>query len=85
MAGDSDAFLDVNYELKAGFHLSDAIESQLLCFADNVAAAGVDALICQKVVHPKVKKFLREHHVVVLDRLGSTLFEAVHILAGTHS
>lgn len=82
MAGDSDGFLDVNYELTAGIQLSDAVVNQLLHFADNIAAAGVGALICQKVVHPKVKRFLREHHVVVLDRLGTTLFEAVHMLAG---
>jgi McKusick-Kaufman syndrome protein len=85
MAGDSESFLEVTYELTSDLDMSATILTQLELFTDAVVRAGVGVLICQKVVHPRVKQLLKQQGVLVLDRLGMVLFDAVHKLAGKYN
>lgn len=88
MAGDSDSWLDVQYEVtgtrdKVTSVLDDAVLAEMLTFAERLVVEGhIGLLACQKVVHPKVKASLRRHGVLVLDRLGVEMFMALVDLAG---
>ena len=84
LSGDSESFLDVTYELTHDIDMSATVLTQLEQFTVAAVDAGVGMVICQKVVHPKLKKFLKQQGVLVLDRLGRVLFEAVHKLSGKY-
>eukprot|EP00794_Sanderia_malayensis_P016109 gene16109-17731_t len=50
--------------------LNNAVSVELMAFCEAIIKAEVKLLLCQKVVHPFVKRYLNKHDVFVLERLG---------------
>ncbi|XP_066553189.1 molecular chaperone MKKS [Amia ocellicauda] len=70
--------------VEVGFrvHPETAILYQLLRVGEKMVSDRVDLFACQKVVHPVLKQYLKEHHVVVIDRLGISLMEPLTQMTG---
>lgn len=86
LSGDSDSFLDdVTYEITTDITLADAIVKKIMVLAKFCVDENVGLLACQKVVHPRVKAFLSENNILVLDRLGSPYMDPFCQLSGSQS
>ncbi len=86
MAGDSGEFMDVRYELEGGDPdwLEEVACERMMTWSRELIGQGTVRIVaCQKVIHPAVKRYLQQHDVLVLDRLGLTTFTALSKLAGT--
>lgn len=49
---------------------------------EELIKMGVGLLCCQKVVHPRLKAYLRTQNVLTLDRIGIVRIQTLHRLAG---
>ncbi|OCT79641.1 McKusick-Kaufman/Bardet-Biedl syndromes putative chaperonin [Xenopus laevis] len=55
---------------------------QLLILGRKLVDDRINFLLCQKVIHPSLKQYLKEHGVVVVDRLGAALMESMSQMTG---
>lgn len=70
LSGDLDELSGVNYEVSQDVDIDAVILKGLSDFCDALVQSGVGLVLCQKVVHPKLKLSLRKFGVIVVDRLG---------------
>ncbi|XP_072031107.1 molecular chaperone MKKS-like [Amphiura filiformis] len=82
MAGDSQNFVDVDYEFMSDVSAEDVVVSEMMRMAERLVADEVGLVACQKVIHPTVKKFFKESGVWTLDRLSRMHIDAVHKVTG---
>ena len=52
---------------------NDVMDRTLLKTVCSSLVGKVDLVICQKVIHPRVKVFLRDHEIAWVDRLGGSI------------
>uniref|UniRef100_A0A8C3WSD3 Molecular chaperone MKKS n=1 Tax=Catagonus wagneri TaxID=51154 RepID=A0A8C3WSD3_9CETA len=69
--------------LSYGVSLENAVLDQLLHLGRQLVSDHVDLVICQKVIHPSLKQFLRTHGVIAVDRVGVALMEPLSKMTGT--
>ena len=62
--------------------ITEVVLHELMQYARKLIELEIGVLACQKVVHPKVKKMLRECGIYVIDRLGIKFIEALKELSG---
>lgn len=62
--------------------LENAVLEQLLNLGRQLVTDHVDLVLCQKVIHPSLKQFLSEHHIIAIDRVGLTLMEPLSKVTG---
>ncbi|XP_052580382.1 molecular chaperone MKKS isoform X1 [Peromyscus californicus insignis] len=62
--------------------LENAVLEQLLNLGRQLVSDHVDLVLCQKVIHPSLKQFLSEHHVIAIDRVGVTVMEPLSKVTG---
>ncbi|KAL6050389.1 hypothetical protein STEG23_024993 [Scotinomys teguina] len=62
--------------------LENAVLEQLLNLGRQLVCDHIDLVLCQKVIHPSLKQFLSEHHIVAIDRVGVTLMEPLSKVTG---
>ncbi|EGV93075.1 McKusick-Kaufman/Bardet-Biedl syndromes putative chaperonin [Cricetulus griseus] len=62
--------------------LENAVLEQLLNLGRQLVGDQVDLVLCQKVIHPSLKQFLSEHHIIAIDRVGVTLMEPLSKVTG---
>ncbi|EMP31743.1 McKusick-Kaufman/Bardet-Biedl syndromes putative chaperonin [Chelonia mydas] len=43
----------------------------------------VGLVVCQKVIHPSLKQYLKEHHVITIDRIGVSMMEPLSQMTGS--
>lgn len=60
----------------------NAVLEQLLNLGRQLVSNHVDLVLCQKVMHPSLKQFFSEHHVIAIDRVGVTLMEPLSKVTG---
>lgn len=65
--------------------LENAVLEQLLNLGRQLVSDHVDLVLCQKVMHPSLKQFFSEHHVIAIDRAGVTLMEPLSKMTGKTS
>jgi len=70
------------YQLEPNVEFGTAVMSELLRCGKRLVAQGVGVVLCQKVVHPRLKRLLKQNGLLVLDRLGLQRTAAVHQLVG---
>ncbi|KAI4537924.1 hypothetical protein MG293_011327 [Ovis ammon polii] len=68
----------VSYEVS----LENAALDQLFNLGKQLVSDRVDLVLCQKVIHPSLKQFLRTHHVIAVDRIGVSLMEPLSKVTG---
>ncbi|XP_055282665.1 molecular chaperone MKKS isoform X2 [Moschus berezovskii] len=66
-----------------GVSLENAALDRLFNLGKQLVSDHVDLVLCQKVIHPSLKQFLRTHRVVAVDRIGVSLMEPLSKVAGT--
>lgn len=62
--------------------LENAVLEQLLNLGRQLVGDHVDLVLCQKVIHPSLKQFLSEHHIIAIDRVGVALMEPLSKVTG---
>ncbi|XP_071784541.1 molecular chaperone MKKS-like [Asterias amurensis] len=82
LSGDEEGIPDIAMETKEGVHLEDASLNQLLVLGRHLVQQKIGLLACQKVVHPQLKRFLRSHGVLTIDRLSLLHIDAVQTITG---
>ncbi|KAG8443870.1 hypothetical protein GDO86_009167 [Hymenochirus boettgeri] len=55
---------------------------QLLILGEKLVEDNVNLLVCQKVVHPTLKQYLKRQNVFTVDRLGVALVEPLSLMTG---
>lgn len=65
-----------------GVSLENAALDQLFNLGKQLVSDRVDLVLCQKVIHPSLKQFLRTHHVIAVDRIGVSLMEPLSKVTG---
>ena len=82
LAGETNMSVDAEYQLDPVVEFSSAVVGQLLDCGRRLVGQAVGAVLCQKVIHPQMKRYLKRNGVLVLDRLGLQRATAVHHLIG---
>lgn len=82
MSGDLEEVPDVKLEVWNGVDLESALVEQEMKFCQQIVECGVGMLLCQKVVHPKLKLELKRSGVIVVDRLGLNIVGTICKLTG---
>ncbi|XP_076463620.1 molecular chaperone MKKS-like [Babylonia areolata] len=84
MSGDAEEIL--TNQMEAQHHViqlaADHVMTRMLVFCDWLVELGVGVLLCQKVVHPKVKAYLRQRGVLFVERLGLQPVSYIQDLTG---
>ncbi|XP_040285824.1 McKusick-Kaufman/Bardet-Biedl syndromes putative chaperonin [Bufo bufo] len=55
---------------------------QLIVLGKRLVDDHVQMVVCQKVIHPSLKQYLKEHCVLAVDRLGAALMEPLSQMTG---
>lgn len=83
MSGDMEEMPDAKLEVLDGVKLDNALVERQMNFCQQIIEDGIGILLCQKVVHPKLKLELRESGVLVVDRLGLNMVGVVCKISGS--
>lgn len=65
-----------------GVSLEAAVLDQLLSLGQQMVKDGVGLAVCQKVIHPALKQYLKENQVVAVERVGVALMEPLKEMTG---
>ncbi|NXC47122.1 TCPB protein, partial [Penelope pileata] len=57
--------------------------NQLLEVGKQLVNDEVGLVVCQKVIHPSLKQYLRENHVMAVDRAGLSVMEPLSQMTGS--
>ncbi|XP_006813615.1 molecular chaperone MKKS-like [Saccoglossus kowalevskii] len=82
MSGDSEELMDVRYEVTQDMVASEVVLQKLMQVSEYLVHHGVGLVACQKVIHPAIKKYFKQHNVLAIDRLSLTHIGAVQTLTG---
>ncbi|XP_067680272.1 molecular chaperone MKKS-like [Haliotis asinina] len=82
MSGDSEGLVDATYETKHEVDVGNAVVERMLSLCQQLVHCGVGLLLCQRVIHPRVKVFLRQAGLLFVDRLGSAGVPYIRDLTG---
>ncbi|CAH2255478.1 usick-Kaufman Bardet-Biedl syndromes chaperonin [Pelobates cultripes] len=69
-------------ELLSGVNTERAMLDHLFMLAKQLVEDHVNCVVCQKVIHPSVKQYLKEKNVLVLDRLGAAPMDTLSQMSG---
>ncbi|NWX99932.1 TCPB protein, partial [Nothoprocta ornata] len=65
-----------------GISLEMSELDQLLNVGKQLVNDGIGLVACQKVIHPSLKQYLKENHVVTVDRVGLPMMEPLSQMTG---
>ncbi|NXJ10047.1 TCPB protein, partial [Odontophorus gujanensis] len=57
--------------------------TQLLNVGKQLVNDEVGLVVCQKVIHPSLKQYLKDNHVVAVDRVGLSVMEPLSQMTGS--
>ena len=84
MSGDLEDIVSATYEVTA--EQAASVETLALgkwtAFCEKLAFCRVGLLLCQKVIHPRLKILLKAKNVMAIDRLGSAAIPYIRDLTG---
>ncbi|NXC26967.1 TCPB protein, partial [Campylorhamphus procurvoides] len=83
MSGDGFNHEEGTIAVHHGFSLEMSELNQLLCLGKQLVNDGVGLVVCQKVIHPSLKQYLKENHVMAVDRAGLSLMEPLSQMTGS--
>lgn len=82
LSGDAENQPGVNYEVTPDVDFNAVVLQEIFSSVRNLVKLGVGIVICQKVIHPEVKRYLINDGIMVLDRLGLTKTELLCTVTG---
>ena len=77
--GENFSLVDMKLDMENIF-----VEQSINVIEDLLKSNSVDLVCCQKVVHHRMKKYLKTKGIMVLDRLSVKYAEDIASLGGTH-
>ncbi|XP_051648755.1 molecular chaperone MKKS [Manacus candei] len=83
MSGDSFSPEEGTIAVRHGISLEMSELNQLLNVGKQLVNDGVGLVVCQKVIHPALKQYLKENHVMAVDRAGLSLMEPLSRMTGS--
>ncbi|OXB80804.1 UNVERIFIED_CONTAM: hypothetical protein H355_003715 [Colinus virginianus] len=66
-----------------GISLEMSELTQLLNVGKQLVDDEVGLVVCQKVIHPSLKQYLRDNHVIAVDRAGLSVMEPLSQMTGS--
>nr|XP_028578062.1 McKusick-Kaufman/Bardet-Biedl syndromes putative chaperonin isoform X2 [Podarcis muralis] len=63
--------------------LQAEVLGQLLNLGRQMVDDGVSLVVCQKVIHPALKQYLKEKQVVAVERVGAAMMEPLKQITGS--
>lgn len=82
MSGDGSNHEEGTIAVHPGVSLEVSELNQLLNVGKQLVKDEVGLVVCQKVMHPSLKQYLKEHGVVAVDRAGLSLMEPLGRVTG---
>ncbi|KAK3595554.1 hypothetical protein CHS0354_021663 [Potamilus streckersoni] len=70
MSGDVEEVMDTKYERESNLHPEMILFERHKEFCTSLEKQDVGLVLCQKVIHPKLKSQLTQSGIIVVDRLG---------------
>ncbi|NXX20312.1 TCPB protein, partial [Podargus strigoides] len=83
MSGDSFNPEEGTITVHHGTSLEMSELNQLLNVGKQLVNDGVGLVVCQKVIHPSLKQYLKEKDVIAVDRAGLSLMEPLSRMTGS--
>ncbi|KFQ17275.1 PREDICTED: mcKusick-Kaufman/Bardet-Biedl syndromes putative chaperonin [Merops nubicus] len=83
MSGDSFSSEEGTVTVHHGVSLEMSELNQLLSVGKQLVDDEVGLVVCQKVIHPSLKQYLKEKHVMAVDRAGLSLMEPLSQMTGS--
>ncbi|NXY89782.1 TCPQ protein, partial [Alcedo cyanopectus] len=83
MAGDCFSPEEGTVAVQQGVSLELAQLTQLLDIGKQLVKDEVGLVVCQKVIHPSLKQYLKENSVLAVDRAGLALMEPLTLMTGS--
>ncbi|XP_074771494.1 molecular chaperone MKKS isoform X2 [Athene noctua] len=83
MSGDCFNHEEGTITVHQGISLEMSELDQLLNVGKQLVNDEVGLVVCQKVIHPSLKHYLKENHVIVVDRAGLSLMEPLSRMTGS--
>ncbi|XP_009554787.2 molecular chaperone MKKS [Cuculus canorus] len=83
MSGDSFSPEEGTITVHHGISLEALELNQLLDVGKQLVSDEVGLVVCQKVIHPSLKQYLKENHVMAVDRAGLNLMEPLSRMTGS--
>ncbi|XP_041353432.1 McKusick-Kaufman/Bardet-Biedl syndromes putative chaperonin-like [Gigantopelta aegis] len=82
MSGDAEELMDVHYEADRDVDVNESMLSAILNTCEGLVQRGVGMVLSQKVIHPRIKAYLRSCGVFFLDRIGALLMPYLRDVTG---
>ncbi|NXA08102.1 TCPQ protein, partial [Sapayoa aenigma] len=82
MSGDGFNSEEGTIAVQHGISLETLELNQLLNVGKQLVSDEVGLVVCQKVIHPSLKQYLKENHVMAVDRAGLSLMEPLSRMTG---
>ncbi|KAK3087839.1 hypothetical protein FSP39_011341 [Pinctada imbricata] len=82
MSGDTEEHVKGSYQISQDVRSTDVVLNKMTEFCDVLSKLNVKLLLCQKVIHPKIKHYLRQMGIFTMDRLGLQPISYVRDLTG---
>ncbi|NXM71700.1 TCPB protein, partial [Serilophus lunatus] len=82
MSGDGFNSEEGTIAVQHGISLEMLELNQLLNVGKQLVNDEVGLVVCQKVIHPSLKQYLKENHVMAVDRAGLSLMEPLSRMTG---
>lgn len=82
LSGDCSEIGEAALEVQVGINPEKVILERLLKLGERVVQDGVGVFACQKVIHPVLQQYLKEHGLVAIERLGTALMEPIAQMTG---
>ncbi|KAJ7398883.1 McKusick-Kaufman/Bardet-Biedl syndromes putative chaperonin [Pitangus sulphuratus] len=83
MSGDGFSPEEGTIAVHHGVSLEMSELNQLLHVGKQLVNDEVGLVVCQKVIHPSLKQFLKEKHVMAVDRAGLSVMEPLSRMTGS--
>ncbi|NXI37974.1 TCPB protein, partial [Galbula dea] len=83
MSGDCFSPEEGTLTVHHGISLELSELNQLLNVGKQLVNDEVGLVVCQKVIHPSLKQYLKENHVMAVDRAGLSLMEPLSRMTGS--
>ncbi|XP_063774621.1 molecular chaperone MKKS [Pseudophryne corroboree] len=85
LSGDFSDAGDGTVDVSDGVDTWQVMLDQLIVLGKQLVDDRVHMLLCQKVIHPSLKQYLKEHKVLAVERLGAHLMEPLCQMTGAQS
>ncbi|NXV20400.1 TCPB protein, partial [Cepphus grylle] len=83
MSGDSFSPEEGTITVHHGASLEKSELNRLLNVGKQLVNDEVGLVVCQKVIHPSLKQYLEENHIMAVDRAGLSLMEPLGRMTGS--